>query len=184
MYTSDAGSFAIQFARAFGAHVIATASKAGAELVKSLGADEVLDYTAANFSTPLESDASKVDIVYDTVGGFGYWSDVGRRVLKPGGSYITIAGDGHEKMSLGMLARAGYRQITRSWPFEETKYVIYSAFPDGAQLAHIAQLMEEGKIRGVVDSTFPLSDAAAAFARLQTGRARGKVVVVVISPPK
>jgi NADPH:quinone reductase-like Zn-dependent oxidoreductase len=44
--------------------------------------------------------------------------------------------------------------------------------------------MEEGKIRGVVDSTFPLSDAAAAFARLQTGRARGKVVVVVISPPK
>ncbi len=152
------GSFVVQLAHWKGAHVIATASAANAEFVRSLGADEVVDYAAVRF----EDVVSDVDVVYDTVGG-----DVTERswgVLKPGGILVVIAG-----MPDTATAEArGVRTSGTNAP-EVTSPI----------LQELARLAEAGDLRPQVGPTFPLADAAGAHALSETGHGRGRIVLNV-----
>lgn len=150
------GLFALQLALWRGAHVIATASGARAEFVRSLGAHEVLDYKR----TRLEEIGPTLDVVFDTVGGETLarsWA-----LLSRGGRLVTVAAqsEGGTDPRVGeafMLVRA-----------------------DGAQLSEITQLLESGILRVFVEDTFPLDQARQAYARAQLGGMRGKVVLRVV----
>lgn len=150
------GNFAIQLAKVRGAHVITTTSTANVELVKSLGADEVIDYTKQDFSTLRD-----LDVVFDTLGGDIQLKSLA--TLRRGGRIVTIA----SPVDAALAAQHG---VTPFFCFVQ---------PNGPQLAEIGQLADAGKLRVVIDSVFPLSEIRAAHARSETGRARGKIVIQV-----
>ncbi|MET9855746.1 NADP-dependent oxidoreductase [Streptomyces sp. NPDC006450] len=150
------GHFAVQIAKALGAYVIGTASASKHELVRSLGADEMIDYR----TTAFEDVVSDVDVVIDGIGG-----DYGARslkVLRPGGHLITLTGPDQ------VPAEAeGFRT---GWTLVE---------PDHAGLRAVAALVEEGKLRPVVDTVLPLAEAAKAHEIGEQGRTTGKIVLTV-----
>jgi NADPH:quinone reductase-like Zn-dependent oxidoreductase len=150
------GSLAVQLAHRKRVHVIATTSTANVDHVRGLGADEVLDYTAA----PFEDSVRDVDVVIDTVG-----ADVPSRswgVLKPGGLLITIAA-----MPDAETAAARGVRTTGVRPPEVTAPI----------LQNLAELVASGAIKPQVAETFPLQEAAAAHAASQTGHGRGRRVL-------
>jgi NADPH:quinone reductase-like Zn-dependent oxidoreductase len=157
------GHFAVQFARHLGAHVIATASAARHPWLKELGADETIDYTTTRF----EDAARDVDVVIDLVGDAH--DRTGTRsltVLRPGGLLVAVpAGVSPE------LAAAAEAAGVRVTP--------YLVEPDGAALTTIAGLIDAGEVAVEVAETFPLDRAAAAHARGEAGRTRGKLVLTV-----
>jgi len=166
---------AVQLAKQMGAYVIATCSGRNAALVKSLGADEVVDYTTVDFATAV---SPLVDVVYDSIGGFDHYNrSIG--LIKPGGAFVTIVGDKQGNMSVGKLVEAGVKTIERSWPVTDIRYRLYTIAPNGEQTKILGALMASGELRTVVDSTYPLADAVQAFARIMSGRAAGKVIVEV-----
>ena len=141
------GGFAVQFAKAAGAHVIATASGDGMPLVHAYGADQVVNYKNEQF----EDAAPDVDLVFDLIGG-----DTQARsfaVLRPGGALIST-------VQAPDKARAEAKQL---------KAERYMATPNGAQLAEIAALIDAGKVKVVVARSFPLAEAAAAHRFLEEG---------------
>lgn len=149
------GSFAVQLARYIGARVIATASVVNAELVQSLGADQVVDYRSSDFSSILHG----VDVVFDTVGGETQAKSYG--VLKPDGRLVTITSppDQEQAKAHGVTAsRIGHES-------------------DAARLGLIVGLCDVGALRVLVDRSFPLDDARAALAHSASGRARGKILL-------
>jgi NADPH:quinone reductase-like Zn-dependent oxidoreductase len=152
------GSYVVQLAHWKGAHVIATASAANADFVRSLGADEVLDYAAVRFEDVLRD----LDVVYDTVGG-----EVTERswgVLKAGGILVVIAG-----MPDPATAEArGVRTSGTNAP-EVTSPI----------LEELARLAESGELRPQVGRTFPLADAARAHELSETGHGRGRIVLQI-----
>jgi NADPH:quinone reductase-like Zn-dependent oxidoreductase len=149
------GIFAIQLARARGAHVITTVSARNFEFVMDLGAHEVIDYKAA----PFEDKAREIHVVFDAVGG-----DTLRRswgVLKQNGRLVTIAADGERPAD------------------ERTKQAFFIVEPNRQQLLEIGQLIDAGDLRPVVDTVLPLSQASAAYAGNVEKKGRGKLVVAV-----
>ena len=122
------GTVGVQIARHIGAHVIATCSGRNVALVRSLGADEVIDYTAVDLATLA---IEPVDVVYDTVGG--HYRDTSR-LLRPGGVYLTIAGDVHAPMDIPRLVDSAYTMVARSWPFTAHKYRFYTIKADSQTL--------------------------------------------------
>jgi len=153
------GSFAIQFAKWAGAHVITTASASNAELVRDLGADEFVDYRSQRFESVLD----KVDVVLDTIGGDTQLRSIA--LLRQGGRLFSVVAtpDGAALTSAG--ATGGMLMVQ----------------PSSDDLARIAELIDAGSVRVIIDSVFPLSQVRAAHAKSQTGRARGKIVLEVIS---
>jgi NADPH:quinone reductase-like Zn-dependent oxidoreductase len=150
------GSFAVQFARLRGAHVIATASTSNGRFVCDLGADEVIDYRATPFETVLRD----VDVVLDTVGG-----TVTQRswdVLRPGGLLITIVRQPPE-WNAGRSARG----------------LFFIVEPSRAQLTELSRLIDAGVIRPVVEAVFPLERAREAYERGIKEHPRGKLVLSV-----
>ena len=154
------GSFVVQLAHWKGAHVIATASAANADFVRSLGADEVVDYAAVRF----EDVVSDVDVVYDTVGGEVTGRSWG--VLKPGGILVVIAGSPDPAAA----EARGVRTSGTNAPAVTSPI-----------LQELARLAESGDLRPQVGPTFPLADAAGAHALSETGHGRGRVVLNVAS---
>ena len=151
------GHLAVQIAKAHGAHVIGTASAGKHELVRGLGADEMIDYATTDFAEAVRD----VDIVVDTIGGdYGPRS---LRVLRPGGILVSLteAGPVDEAARLGI--RAGFTLVE----------------PDHAGLRQIAALVAAGKLRPVIDTVLPLDQAAKAHELSETGRATGKIVLTV-----
>jgi len=151
------GTFAVQFARHRGAHVIGTASVGNLDYVKQLGAHEVVDYRASRF----EDVVRDVDLVLDLIGGDAEarsWS-----VLKPGGILVSVVGEPSQEKA----KEAGVRASS-----------IYLS-PNNVQLREIAALIDSGHVRTTVSATFPLSEAAAAQDSSRTGRTRGKIVLKV-----
>jgi len=151
------GHFAVQLAKWKGAKVIATASAANIEFVKSLGADEVVDYKSVRF----EDVVKDVDVVLDTVG-----DDTTNRsaaVLKKGGILVSIAGEPNP----AKFAERGVR------------VAMHLVEPNGAQLARIGKLIEAGTVKPHVSQELPLKDAAKAHQQSESGRTRGKIVLVV-----
>ncbi len=157
------GHFAVQFASFFGAHVTATGSTRNVGWLRELGAREVIDYSTSRF----EHTVQPVDVVVDLVGNAH--DDTGTRslsVLKPGGLIVTVPRGTWPTFAEDVAAR-GLRGTT------------YSVAPDGQTLAVISRLLEYGDVRVFVDQVFSLADAAAAHRALETGHARGKIVLNV-----
>lgn len=151
------GSFAVQFAKWKGARVLATASATNHELVRGLGADEVIDYRTTRF----ENVARDVDVVFDTLGGETQrrsWS-----VLKPGGIQVSIVSPPSEETAKAHGVRAGYLFIG----------------PNAVVLTEIARLIDEGHVRPIIGEVMPLAEARRAHELSQTGHARGKIVLKV-----
>jgi NADPH:quinone reductase-like Zn-dependent oxidoreductase len=153
------GHFMLQVAKLRGAHVIAVASARHEALLRDLGADEFIDYTR----TKPEDVLSDVDLVIDAVGGAG----AGRflKAIKPGGALFPVnplgfaGGDEAKERNIAVSAA----QVRSS----------------GAQLAELAPLLDDGSIRVVIDSTYPLADARKAHERAASGHIQGKIVLTV-----
>jgi NADPH:quinone reductase-like Zn-dependent oxidoreductase len=152
------GTFAVQFAKLKGARVIATASKKNHEFLRSLGADEVIDYTTTKF----EDVVHNVDAVVDTI--TGETADRSWQVIKKGGVYVSIlAPPSHEK-----AAAHGVR----------AEHVFVQAKTD--QLDEIGKLVDAGKVKAVIEKVFPLTEVRAAQESNATGHTRGKIVLRVV----
>ena len=146
------GLFAVQIAHGIGAHVIGTASGHNLEFVRSLGADEVIDYRARSF----EDAVTGVDVVFDTVGGDTLARSWG--VLRLGGRMVTIAADAEH---------------TREQRVKDAFFIVE---PNREQLTRISRMIDAGKLRVFVGAAFPLQEASQAYAHKPV---RGKVVLVV-----
>ena len=149
------GLFAVQFARWKGAEVIGTASTGNTEFVRSLGADTAIDYT----TTPFDEAAREVDFVLDTIGGDTLLRSM--HVLKPGGTLISLVEDPPAALAEQLGVRAAHN----------------ATIPATAHLRAIAQLIDAGHVRPVVQQTFALDEAAAAHALCETGHGRGRIVL-------
>lgn len=173
------GSIAIQLAKHFGAMVGTTTSTGNVPLVRSLGADEVIDYKKQAFEKTL----SGYDMALGTLKDEEIEKAIG--ILKPGGRIVSLVGPLDAafaqarglnfllKLVFGLMSRkvmklAAQRKVTYSFLFVR---------PDGAQLSEIGQLLQAGAIRPVIDTVFDFERAPEALAYLAQGRARGKVVV-------
>ena len=175
------GSFAIQLAHHAGATVATTVGARNAELVRSLGADIVIDYKTQRF----EDVVSGYDLVFDTQAG-----DIQHRsfsVLKRGGVLVSIAGkpDGRLVREFGLNPLLGVlldflsRKSLRLAKRHGVRYEYLFMHPSGEQLAQIGRLLAEGSVRTVVDKVFPLAQVREALAYSEAGHATGKVVVEV-----
>jgi len=157
------GHFAVQFARFFGAYVIATGSTRNIGWLKELGANETVDHTSERFDEVIDT----VDVVIDLIGNVH--DDTGSRsisVVRHGG-LIVNAPTGSWPTFLDEAAAAGLRATT------------YKVAPDGVNLAVISRLLESGDVRVFVDQVFDMDKAADAHRSLETGHTRGKIVLKV-----
>jgi len=176
------GTFAIQLAKHLGAKVGTTTSTGNVELVRSLGADEVIDYKKQEFEEVLRD----YDAVLGTVRGDAIEKSL--RILKPKSNVVSLVGPPDAAFArarsmnffmtfvFGLLSRKIIRHAKKCG----IGYSFLFVHPDGRQLAEIGKLLEAGRIRPVIDRVFPFDQAKDALAYLETGRAKGKVVVQVI----
>ncbi|MEO8072682.1 MAG: NADP-dependent oxidoreductase [Acidobacteriota bacterium] len=157
------GSFAVQFARWAGAYIIATAQGNDEEFLHELGADEVLDYEKIHF----EEVVKKADVVFDTVGGATL--EKSWRVVRPGGILVTVHTPAPGENPLAKADEYGVRGA------------MFIVKPNRSQLAEIARLIDEGKIKPIIDKIYPLAEARAAFERLESKNEhkRGKIVLQI-----
>ena len=175
------GTFAIQLAKHLGATVATTTSAANVELVKSLGADVVIDYKTQDFEHVL----SGYDLVLNSQDARALAKSV--NVLRPGGKLISISGPPDvpfaKSLRLNLILRLVMRMLSRGiLKKAKSRAVDYSFLfmrAEGQQLQEIAKLIDTGAIRPVVDKVFPFAQTAEALAYVETGRAKGKVVVAV-----
>jgi NADPH:quinone reductase-like Zn-dependent oxidoreductase len=179
------GTVAIQLARHLGAKVATTVGPDNLALARELGADVAIDYRREAFEQRL----SGYDLVLDTQGGDVLQKSL--KVLKPGGKLISIAGP--PDTGFARQIGAGYlvRQLLwlASFPVRAkarkrgVEYSFHFMQADGAQLAEIAELVDAGAIRPIIDQVFDFDDTPAALARVASGHARGKVVIRVAPKP-
>jgi NADPH:quinone reductase-like Zn-dependent oxidoreductase len=150
------GSLAVQFAKVHGAHVTAVASTRNEEFVRSLGADDFIDYTQHSF----EEIARDIDVVFDTVGGDTFQRAF--KTLRRGGFMVTVVA-----FPQGEAARFGVG-VTRSF-----------TLPSAQNLTEIKKLVEAGKVMPHLDAVLPLSEIKQALALSESGRTRGKIVLTI-----
>ena len=165
------GTFAVQIAKAFGAHVTAVCSTRNVEQARSLGADEVIDYTKEDFTRS----GRRYDLILDIAASGSLSSR--RRVLEPSGILVGVgsADTRYGVMSiLGGLVEAAV--LSR---FGKQKMPFFLAKNSKEDLMVLTELIETGKIRPVIDRTYPLRETAEAIRYLETGHARAKVVITV-----
>ncbi|WP_274453906.1 NADP-dependent oxidoreductase [Aeromonas bestiarum] len=173
------GTFAIQLAKHLGAKVGTTTSTGNVALVRSLGADEVVDYKKQEFENVLRG----YDAVLGTIRGDALEKSIG--ILTPGSKIVSLVGpldaafarDRRLNIVLTCLFRLMSRKIMRLAKKRDVTYSFLFARPDGAQLAEIGKLLEQGHIRPVIDRVFPFEQAKEALAYLAQGHAKGKVVI-------
>ena len=165
------GTFAVQIAKALGAHVTAVCSTRNVEQARSLGADEVIDYTREDFT---RSDRS-YDVIVDIASSGSVRSR--RRVLKSDG---ILVGVGAANGSGGMASiAAGLLETAVLSRFGKQKMPFFLAKNSKEDFIVLAQMIEAGKVRPVIDRTYPLTQTAEAMRYLETGHARAKVVITV-----
>jgi NADPH:quinone reductase-like Zn-dependent oxidoreductase len=164
------GTFAVQVAKIFGAQVTGVCSTRNLELVKSIGADEVIDYTQNDFA----KGEKRYDLLFDSIGNRSL-ADC-RRVLKPQGRAVFI-GAPHD---VGMLEILAVQiQALAISAFSNQKLINFVAKARQTDLAFMAELMKSGKLTPVIDRSYPLADAAEAIRYLEAGHACGKVIIDV-----
>lgn len=178
------GTFAIQLARHFGATVATTTSASSADLLKRLGADTVIDYKTQDF----ESVLSPQNVVLHSQDKTALFKSF--NVLKPGGKLISISGPPDprfaEEQKSGFLLRQLFRLLSskarRTAKRRGGDYAFLFMRANGPQLREIATLIDAGSIRPVLDKVFPFALANEALALVESGRAKGKVVINVRQP--
>lgn len=175
------GTIAIQLAKHLGAHVATTTSTKNIALVKSLGADVVIDYTKEDFRKVI----SEYDVVFETLGRASEIRSFD--VIKRNGTMVSIAGlpdpAWAKQQGLGPFLVFGLSMMTwrreRAARTRGVHFIFLFMRPDGVQLATLASLVDAGALRPVVDRIYPFEEAKDALAYVETGQARGKVVITV-----
>ena len=166
------GTFAVQLAKSFGADVTGVCSTRNVDLVKSLGADHVIDYTKEDFA----KGAERYDAILDNVPNHSL-SEC-RRVLNPNGKYVLIGGGGpNDSRWIGPFGRIIKTMVLS--PFINQKMGMMMADANHDDLTILADMMQSGKLKPVIDRTYKLSEVPAAIAYLEEGHARGKVIITV-----
>ena len=164
------GSYAVQLAKAFGAHVTGVCSTAKIDLVRSLGADDVIDYTKADFADAGE----RYDAILD-IGGNSRLSRL-RRVLTPTGTLVIVGGEegGALTGGFGRSLRAPVLSL-----FVGQRLTMLTNKEHHRYLDELRPLIEAGSVTPAVDQTYPLDEVPAAMRRLEAGRVRGKIAITV-----
>ncbi len=158
------GTFAVQIAKSFGAEVTGVCSTKNVDMVRSIGADHVIDYTQEDFTLSEQ----RYDLIFDNVANRSF-SDY-RRVLTPQGTHLPNSGNSGMGFVIKALVRSAFvRQQGR--PFLST--------PNQEDLEVLRELLESGKVTPVIDRTYPLSETPEAMGYVGDGHARGKVVITV-----
>lgn len=163
------GTFAVQLAKAWGADVTGVQSTSGVELVRSLGAAHVIDYTKEDFTA---GDA-RYDVIFDNVCARPLGHVL--RVLKPAGIYLPNSGGTPEKG----ISLAGILKMLALRPFVKQRMAMIVCKPNRIDLQLLADMIQSGTLRPAVDRCYPLAAVADAFRYLEAGHAHGKVVVTV-----
>jgi NADPH:quinone reductase-like Zn-dependent oxidoreductase len=158
------GTFAVQIAKAFRAEVTGVCSTRNVDMVRSIGADDVIDYTQEDFT----QSGQRYDVILDNVANRSF-SDLGRALTPQG---IIIPNSGHS--GLGYVIKAFVRSA-----FVRQQGRPFIAIPNHEDLVVLKELIEAGKVTPVIDRTYPLSETPEAFRYLNEGHARGKVVITV-----
>ena len=167
------GTFAVQIAKAFGAHVTGVCSTRNLELVRSIGADDVVDYTAEDFN----GNGRRYDVVLQVCGDPSL-ADL-RRAMAPDGTLVLVGGGtGRDEKGDGLLGPLAsmIRGRLLSW-FTRQRFRIFLTKGRSDDLVFLSELVEAGKVTPVIDRSYPLADAAEAIRYLEGGHARGKVIV-------
>jgi len=167
------GTFAVQIAKAFGADVTGVCSTRNVDLVKSIGADRVIDYTKEDFTKTDQ----RYDMIYDLVGNHSFAER--RNILKPNGICV-LAGVGGAGLHPGMWGRVlgNFATVFKS-KFTSQKFVTYIAQLTKDDLNVLRDLMQSGKVAPVIDRTYKISETQDAVRYLEEGHARGKVVITL-----
>ncbi|MGH8223741.1 MAG: NAD(P)-dependent alcohol dehydrogenase [Woeseiaceae bacterium] len=161
------GTFAVQIARSFGAEVTGVCSTRNVEMVRSIGADHVIDYTQENFT----ESGQQYDLIIDNVGNHPLL-DV-RRVLKPDGILVIVGGPDGRWIGPLMNPLKAYLLS----PFVSQELTLFLAQLSQQDLTVLGELMEAGKLTPVIDRRYRLSEVPAAIAYSEEGRARGKIII-------
>ena len=163
------GSFAVQIAKAFGAHVTGVCSTSKIELVRSIGADEIIDYTREDIA----DGTRRYDVIFDTAGNREVSSL--RRALTPKGMLVLAGGEGGGRwLGMGRVIRA--KAIS---PFVGQRMTNFLGRPKAEDLLVLKDLVETGRVTPVIGARYPLSDVPNAIRELGAGHGRGKVVITV-----
>ena len=156
------GTFSVQIAKSFGAEVTGVCSTRNLELVKSIGADEVIDYTKEDFTKTGQS----YDLIFDVVAKSSFSKC--KNSLKPEGIYVTTA------FGLRPILRKFWTSMTSS-----KKMIPYLMKPNKEDLIFVRDLIEAGKVTSVIDRRYPLNKIAEAHRYIEKGHARGKVIITM-----
>jgi NADPH:quinone reductase-like Zn-dependent oxidoreductase len=166
------GTFAVQIAKSFGTEVTGVCSTRNVDLVRSLGADHVIDYTKEDFA----KGAERYDAILDNVPNHSL-SEC-RRVLSPKGKYVLIGGGGpNDSRWIGPFGRVIQTLLVS--PFVGQEMGMMMADTSQKDLTILADMMQSGKVKPVIDRTYKLSEVPEAIAYLEQGHARGKVIITV-----
>ena len=169
------GTNAIQLAKILGYHVTVSCSTKNIDLVKSLGADEVIDYTTGPVVQQLKDNGTIFDLVVDNVGAPADLYRVSSAFLRPEGKFIQV-GIG---MNLSAAVQFISNKLSSFFSWGKREYIFVAGNASTATFEQLAAYMEQGKLRAIIDSTWEFSELPKAYEKLKTGRAKGKVVVHV-----
>jgi NADPH:quinone reductase-like Zn-dependent oxidoreductase len=164
------GTFAVQIAKAFGAHVTAVCSTRNVDQAGSLGADEVIDYTKDDFTRSRQ----RYDLILDIAGSHSLSARM--RVLEPNGTLVSV---GSAKLGSTLSIMAGLLESAVRSRLGSRKMPFFLAKNSKQDLIVLKDLIEAGKVRPVIDRTYPLTETAEALRYLEAGHARAKVVITV-----
>ena len=164
------GSFAVQIAKAFEAHVTGVCSTSKVDLVRSIGADDVIDYTRDDFATS----GQRYDLILDTAGGRAL-SQL-RRALMPKGTIVIVGEEGGGQWFGGFDRNLRAPMLS---PFVSQKLCMLASKEKSEDLFVLKDLIEAGKLTPVIDATYPLNEVPEAIRHLEAGHARGKIVITV-----
>jgi len=165
------GTFAVQIARHYGAHVTGVCSTRNVALVRGIGADEVIDYTQADFTAGVQ----RFDVILDMVGNHSLGAL--ERVLSPNGVVVIVGGSSDNRW-IGPLTNFAASMLRE--PFSDHRFARLLASMERADVEQLAALMHTGAVRTVVDRRYALAQLPEAITYLETGRARGKVLITVV----
>lgn len=169
------GSFAVQYAKAKGAYVYTTTSTNNVNWVVALGADRVIDYKTEDYKAIVKD----ADIVFDTLGK-NYTAEA-FEVLKQGGKVVSVVGPLDEE-NARMFGMEDYKLPEELATLINDKNAVYKFIfmhPNGSHLNQIKSLVEDEKIKPIIDKVYPFSDSVEAFTHLASGRAKGKIVIKI-----
>lgn len=165
------GTFAVQIAKSIGARVTAVCSTRNVEMLQSIGADEVIDYTREDFAGL----ARKFDLLFDLVGNRSLTDCL--RVVQPIGTYIPCGGGTPDRSTTDLIMRLLQDAIQSRFVSQRIRGLLAKISHE--ELVFLADLVQAGKVKPVVDRTYGLLETAAAIRHLESGHARGKVVIAI-----